>query len=301
MNKILGVFFVFFLTLALFFNPILAQNTATDEAKQSVATESAQENENVSAEITPSPRADITQIGSESVGHLEELIRNQELGSIFTNPLKYAIRASVDAGVPANTIVLLLMLPAVTLFISAARHLIGLRGFGILLPASLSVVFVAIGPILGIVLFLVIVSVSILQRMFLRQYRIKLQYLPKMSLMLLLAVLGVMLILFTAPVIKHPSLTNVSIFPVLILVLLAEDFSKVQIGKSAKTAYNLLAETLLLAFVSYLFITLRPFQEFALKHPEIFLTSIFAANVLLGKYIGLRFIEYLRFRKLISG
>jgi len=44
-------------------------------------------------------------------------------------------------------------LPAATALIAASRHLIGLRGFGIFLPAALSVSFVAIGPLLGIVVF----------------------------------------------------------------------------------------------------------------------------------------------------
>ena len=41
--------------------------------------------------------------------------------------------------------------------IAAARHLIGIRGFGIFLPAALSVSFVATGPIVGIIIFLLIV------------------------------------------------------------------------------------------------------------------------------------------------
>ena len=52
-----------------------------------------------------------------------------------------------------------------------------------------------------------------------------------MALILWIVVLAVLGVLFAAPLIQHPDITNVSIFPILILVLLAEDFSKVQIGK----------------------------------------------------------------------
>jgi hypothetical protein len=110
------------------------------------------------------------------------------------------------------------------------------------------------------------------------------------------AVLGV---LFLAPVIAWPSLTNVSIFPVLLLALLAEDFSRVQLGKSAKTAINLTTETLLLAFVSYLFLTLTFVQKIALLNPEFYLVGVAIFDVLVGKYVGLRLLEYYRFRKLL--
>ena len=52
---------------------------------------------------------------------------------------------------------------------------------------------------------------------------------------------------FQAPVVKFSDLSNVSIFAVLILVLLAEDFIRVQLGKSVKTALSLTFETLILS------------------------------------------------------
>ena len=250
---------------------------------------------------TPMPRPDLTEESVESVEPLKKLLDEQKLGSVFPgNLIKYAIRGAVDSGVPPNTIVLLLLLPGVAALIAAARHLIGIRGFGIFLPAALSVVFVATGPIVGIGLFLVIVAVSTVGRIGMRRLKVKLQYLPRMALILHLTVLGILFILFAAPFIKRPDFANVSIFPVLILVLLAEDFSRVQLGKSAKVAINLATETLLLALVSYVFLTTKAVQEFALLRPEIWITSIFVVDILLGKYVGLRFLELWRFRKLVS-
>jgi hypothetical protein len=249
----------------------------------------------------PTPRMDITQKTEESVGPLEKLLNDQTLGPVWPkNPLKYAIRHAINAGVPANTIVLLLLLPIVAALIAAARHLIGLRGFGIFLPAALSVVFVAMGPVLGILLFLVIIFFSTFFRMATRKLKLKLQYLPRMAMLLWFVVIGVLGILFLAPVVKQPDISNISIFPVLILVLLAEDFSRVQIGKSAKTAVSLTTETLILALISFLFLTLKPLQAYALLNPEIFLLLVLVFDFVVGKYVGLRFIEYWRFRKLIS-
>jgi len=247
------------------------------------------------------PKPDITQKSEETLGPLEKLLREQKLGPVWpTNPIKHAIRGAVSAGVPANTIVLLLLLPAVASIIASARHLIGLRGFGIFLPAALSVVFVATGPIVGIGLFLVIVVISTMTRLILRRLKIKLQYLPRMAIILWVVSLSVLGVLFLAPVIGRPEITNVSIFAVLILALLAEDFIRVQLGKSFKTALNLTTETVILALVSFIFLTLKALQEFALLNPEILLGSVFVFDFVIGRYVGLRVMEIWRFRKLIT-
>ena len=252
--------------------------------------------------VTPEPaRVDITQKSIESLGPLEKLLKEQMLGSVWPfNPVKYAIRSSVASGVPANTIVLLLLLPIVAFVIAFTRNVIGIRGFGIFLPAALSVVFVATGPIVGIGLFLVIVIVSTTMRLVLRKLKVKLQYLPRMAFILWAVVLGVLGVLFLAPVLKFTDLANVSIFAVLFLVLLAEDFTRVQLGKSVKTALNLTFETLILSLISFLFLTFQPLQKYVLLNPEISLSVIAGADLLLGKYTGLRVMEFYRFRKLIK-
>jgi len=250
---------------------------------------------------TPAPRQDLTEESVETVEPFKKLLDSQGLNSIWPlNPIKYAIRQAVDAQVPPNTIVLLLLLPGVAALIAAARHLIGLRGFGIFLPAALAVTFVATGPVVGIALFLIIVFVSTSFRIILRRTKVKLQYLPRMALLLHFVVLGILLVLFAAPLIQRPEISNVSIFPVLVLVLLAEDFSRVQLGKSAKVAVNLTFETLLLALASYVFLTTKGVQEFALLNPEIWILAIIFFDIVLGKYVGLRIMELWRFKKLIS-
>lgn len=297
MKRLIALFFiVIFLVFGV--NMSSAQSPAASSEESEEATESAE----VTVTPIPTPRPDLTKETEEIVGPFEKLLDEQRLGPAWpTNPIKYAIRNAVKAGVPPNTIVLLLLLPVVAALIASFRHLVGIRGFGIFLPAVLSVVFVATGPIVGIGLFLVIVAVSTVTRMLLRRSKIKLQYLPRMSLILLFVVLGVLGVLFLAPFINRPDITNISIFPVLILVLLAEDFSRVQLGKSAKTAINLTTETLILALVSYIVLTAEAVQEFALLNPEKLILSVSVFNFFLGKYVGLRFRELWRFRKLISG
>src|SRR3989344_1875265 len=116
------------------------------------------------------------QIKSEDT-YLINILNDQELGLAWPfNPIKYAIRGSIQAGVPATTIVMLLLLPLIAAFIPSARHIIGLRGFGIFFPAALSVVFLSLGPVLGILLFVTIVFVSVGARSILHSLKLKMQY-----------------------------------------------------------------------------------------------------------------------------
>lgn len=200
---------------------------------------------------------------------------------------------AIGGGVPAETIVLLLLLPFVAFVIAFFRNVIGIRGFGIFLPAALSVAFVATGPVVGIGLFLVIVAVSTVVRMLLRKFKIKLQYLPRMAFILWAVVVAVLFGLLLMP-------ADVPVFAILIMVLLVEDFIRVQLGKSVKTALNLTAETLILSLISFFFLTLKPLQTYALGNPEITLIATGFADLLLARYSGLRLMEFIRFRKLIS-
>ncbi len=287
--------FVFFCAKSVFaVFPVVSSPPPTPIDKQ-------MESSKVEEITTPLPKVDITQKTEEAIGPLEKLLAEQGIGAVWPfNFMKYAIRKSVAAGVPANTIVLLLLLTAVAALIAASRHLIGLRGFGIFMPAALSVVFIAIGPLLGVLIFTVIIFFSTLFRMITRKLKLRLQYLPRMAMLLWFVVIGVLGLLFSAPLLKEIGLTNVSIFPVLILVLLAEDFSRVQLGKSVRTALNLTAETLVLALFSYFLLTLEPLRRYALLNPEVFLFLVMIIDILVGRYVGLRFMEYWRFRKLIS-
>ena len=138
-----------------------------------------------------------------------------------------------------------------------------------------------------------IVAISTIVRFVTRKLKLKLQYLPRMALILWFVSFGVLGIIFTTNI-------NVSIFPVLILTLLVEDFTKIQLGKSVKTAIHLTYQTLILALVSYLLLTYIPFQRMVLNNPEISLLATLVIDIILGKYLGLRFTEYYRFRKLIN-
>lgn len=206
------------------------------------------------------------------------------------NIFQQLIQQAVLSGVSVETIVLLLLLPLVVSVVAATRHFIGFRGFGILIPATISVVLAATGIINGILVFVTILLVATFARIVLR--KLKLQYLPRMAVVLWFVCLGVLGMIFIFP-------TTISIFPILILILLAENFIEVQIERSFREAVQLTLETLIIALIGWFILSLKSLQQFALTRPEIVILLPLVFNIILGRFTGLRLFEHWRFRRLL--
>lgn len=205
---------------------------------------------------------------------------------------------AISQGVSEETIVLLILLPLVASIVAATRHLIGFRGFGILIPTALSVVFVALGITSGLLIFVAILLLATIARVSLR--KLHLQYLPRMALFLWFISLGVLGIIFISTSFGIEQVIPISIFPILILILLAEEFIAVQIGKSLREAAQLTLETILIALVGWFIFRLEWLNQLALNQPHWAILVPLAINLLVGRYTGLRLLEYQRFKRLLK-
>lgn len=213
---------------------------------------------------------------------------------------------AISQGISEKTIVLLILLPLVASIVAATRHLIGFRGFGILIPTALSVVFVAMGITSGLLIFVAILLLATVARVSLR--RLHIQYLPRMALLLWFISLGVLGIIFIASASNSFISTSfgieqvipISIFPILILILLAEEFIAVQIGKSLREAAQLTMETILIALVGWFVFRLEWLNQLALNQPLRAVLVPLVINLLVGRYTGLRLLEYQRFKRLLK-
>lgn len=244
-------------------------------------------------------KQDITERTSAVKGRLEGYLDEKEIGKLsWLNFLQQAIRQAVDKGVSANTIVLVLLFPLVAGLIAAARHLIGLTGFGIFVPAMLSVAFVATGIKVGIIMFAVVFFGASLARKVTE--RLKLQYLPRMALMMWLVSAAVLAVLLGAVNINLGSLSAVSIFPILILMLLSENFIEVQTGKSRHEAVQVMIQTLVMAIIGAVILKTNWVQKLVLLNPEISLLVMALLDIYVGRYTGLRALEMWKFRKIIK-
>lgn len=310
-----AIFSVLLLGLVLFFTPVSqAQTRRSVPSPTPLSSLSA----SVSAQATPSgevatPSAttvskiddkkdkDITETTSGAKNRLVQLVEKTPLGPVSPlNFLQHLIRRGVSQNVPANILVLTLLFPVIASFIAVSRHMLGLEGFGIYTPAVLAVALLSTGIVSGLLLFAIILVVASVGREILKHVR--LQYLPRTALLLWSVSLSVFFILLASPYLARIGidLLTLSIFPILVLILLSENFLEALLAGTQKRALELTAETMLLAVLSALFIRTEMVQEFVLLHPEMTILGVFLIDVAVGKYTGLRISEYFRFKPILD-
>ena len=272
---------------------------ATAEAEASESSKLASPSAEVVEKIQKKTDEDITETSGKQKSVLAAYLDEHPIGKLtFSNPLQKAIRKAVANGLPANIIVILLIFPLVASLIAFSRHVVGLKGFGIYIPAVLSVAFVSTGLVTGIILFLAVLLSSIAARKVVRKF--KLPVLPKTA-MLLLAVTSAMLaLLIVGSVFNIDLVLNVSIFPLLIIILLTENFMTTQLFSSQGEALSVTFETLIIAVICSVLVGSESLQKFVILRPELTLIVVALINLAIGRYNGLRIFEYFRFKELLK-
>ncbi|MEK7181673.1 MAG: 7TM domain-containing protein [Patescibacteria group bacterium] len=205
----------------------------------------------------------------------------------------------ISQGVPLQTVVLLLMLPIVATLVAFFRQVVGIKAFGIYTPSIVTFALLAFDPNgikYGIAIFVSIILVGMVSRYILKYFR--LLYLPRVAITLSIVSLAILGILILAGSFSRTGLASISIFPLLIMITLAEKFVATQIEKGSRVAFLLAVETLVISVVGYYLISLDMLTTLLLAFPWIVLFT-FVINFALGKWTGLRITEYLRFRKIL--
>ncbi|MCK4891575.1 MAG: hypothetical protein KAS78_02815 [Candidatus Pacebacteria bacterium] len=207
------------------------------------------------------------------------------------------INLILSQGVDVDTVYLILTLPFIATLIAAFRQLIGIKSFGIYTPLVLTFAFWAVGLKYGLTIFIIIFLTGTVVRYVLKNFR--LLYMPRMALVLTVISLAILVLLTVGGYLQKTGLASVSILPILILITLIEKFISTQVEKGFRTAAFLSVETLAISIAGYYFIIWDVFRGLVLNHPE-YILLLFAVNVFLGKWTGVRLSEYLRFREVIK-
>ncbi len=206
----------------------------------------------------------------------------------------------VEQGVPLQTVALLLMLPIVVTLVAFFRQVIGIKAFGIYTPAIVTFALLAFGPNglkYGIAIFVAVIVVGTLSRLLMKKFR--LLYLPRVAITVSIVSLSILLILVLGGMSQRTGLASASIFPLLIMITLAEKFIATQIEKGSRVALILALETLVISVVGYFLVSWRELTTLILQYPWLILFT-FVINFSLGKWTGLRLTEYMRFRKILK-
>lgn len=299
----LAKFFVFLIVFVF----LLSQANYSDaqiRAFPSPAQELDEELATDSADSSPSAKEleELKRLAEEDVTRPEEPTSRDEVLVLFERrpaenltPLNfaaYAVQESVKAGVPSRTIILILLLPMLATLIAFIRHVVGLPSIGLLVPIALSITLLSTGITAGLILLASIILGSTFARLILKKVRI--MQLPKMALSMFI----VSIIIFAAITISAMGgvlvVRQLSIFPVLLLILLSEQIISVQLERSFQEMLVITLVTFALGIVGFVLLSSQAIRETFLLYPELILLLV-PINILIGRYFGLRLLEYFRF------
>ncbi len=266
-----------------------------------VATESAAASQaaEVEQKIIEKRADDITDATGEKRGKLFTFLKENPIGPLnWHNFLQQAIRNAAEKGLSASIIVLLLLFPIVASVIAAFRQIVGLRGFGIYIPAALSVAFVSTEITTGIIIFIaVLLGASITKKLI---SRFRLPYLPRTAMLIWGVSIFILALLIFSSKLDFFELLTINIFPILIIIILTENFMNSQLFNTQREVLKIALETLFIAIVCSLIISQEAIQKFVLLQPELVLLGTAVANFLIGKYTGLRLTELTRFSSILG-
>jgi hypothetical protein len=148
-----------------------------------------------------------------------------------------------------------------------------------------------------VVAVMILVAVVFLARA--AVHRLELLHSPTLA--ILLAAVAVT-ILSTALLADHlglPKLTRITMFPLAVMAITAERFYLSLTEQGARKAGKELAGTLVVMLACFAVMSSLALQVLLIGFPEVLLWVV-AANIYLGRWVGLRLSEYLRFRPVLT-
>lgn len=213
------------------------------------------------------------------------------------NFFAYWVQQAIFVGIPANTVFLILLTPIIALIISFTRVVIGLPTLDMLVPIALAFAFVSVGVGVGLFILTAVVAASYIAKVLVS--RVRMMFYPKRSLSLLILSVFVFAALTAAMQFEYNQVLNLSIFPILILMLLGDSIVSVQLHKSTSETVMITSTTLVLGLLGYLLATSTMVQNTLILYPELVLLVI-PLNILIGRYFGLRVTELFRFNEFVK-
>ncbi len=201
-----------------------------------------------------------------------------------------------NIGVPIGLLKIILLLPLGAVIVAIFRNVIGLNTFGVFLPALIAVASRETGLWYGLMAYLLVIGMVSLVHIPLDKWGIL--YTPKLVIMLVCVVILFLLISWFAMGTGLVALAYITLFPIVVLTISAERFARTIEEEGMSNALLITLQTLLVVIFAYYAMNSRSMEAMFLAFPEVFL-AIIGLNILLGRWIGLRMLEYVRFRTLI--
>lgn len=211
------------------------------------------------------------------------------------NFLAYWVQEAVFLGIPANTIFLILLIPVFATLWAFVRVVLGLQTLELLVPIALAFALVSVGVTVGLVIFIAILLASYVSKMLLK--RVSIMFFPKRALSMTLLAFFVFAALTVVAAFDIGTVQKLSIFPVLMITLLGDSVVTLQLYKRVAETISITVITIGLGLLGFVIATSATVFNTVILHPEIVLLTV-PANIMIGRYFGLRLTEYFRFEQI---
>ncbi|HET6922768.1 MAG TPA: 7TM domain-containing protein [Anaeromyxobacteraceae bacterium] len=190
----------------------------------------------------------------------------------------------------------ILMLPVGALVVVIFRNVVGMPTFGTFLPALIASAATQTGALWGVVGVLVVVGVVSTTRWVVQ--RLELLHSPSLAILLAAVTLTLLATSLLAERFGLVKLAHVTLFPIAVMAISAERFYLSLAEHGGRQATRELAGTLVVMLACYVVMQSVGLQILVVGFPEV-LFLVVAADVYLGRWVGMRLSEYRRFRRLL--
>jgi hypothetical protein len=191
----------------------------------------------------------------------------------------------------------ILMLPVGALVVVLFRNVVGMPTFGTFLPALIAAAAGETGLFWGLISIIVVTLATVVARRVIQSMR--LLHSPTLAILLAVVVITMLSTSLLADRVGLESLARVSYFPIAVMAIASERFYLSLVEQGRASAFKQLAGTLLVVLACYAVMNSLAMQALFGAFPEV-LFLVIAANIYLGKWIGVRIIELWRFRSLLQ-
>lgn len=195
-------------------------------------------------------------------------------------------------GLPLNLLRGLLLLPIVAVVIAILRNVVGFKTFGIFLPALIALGLTNVNLAWGIFAFLLVIAVIAILHYPLEKFG--LLHTPKLVIMMTFVVITLLGLSLFGIQNNWQSLSTSLLLPVIVLSITAERFAKTLVEEQLPDALKMLGFTFLIAAMCYPIFQSNLLIGVFLNYPESYF-MLLGIMILLGRWIGLRVLEYNRF------
>lgn len=196
-----------------------------------------------------------------------------------------------------NVYRIILMVPLGALVIVLLRNIVGLATFGTFMPVLIALAFRETDLVWGVFLFMLLVIVGLLLRLYLE--KLKLLLVPRLAAVLTIVIMLIALFSIISVRLELDRGLSVALFPVVILAMTIERMSIVLEESGSQEAIKLGSGSMIAAIIGYLVMTNEKLAHILFVFPETLLI-VLAITLLLGRYTGYRLLELWRFRNLIK-